>query len=196
MNAADTPDIPESRGEPDRIGAERRITLLREEIHQHNHRYYILDDPLISDAEYDILFRELQQLEEEWPDLRTPDSPTMRVGAPPAPEFESHRHALPMLSLANAFNFEEMQEWQGRIRRHLDLAGEETGEKVEDTDPSLAGITFLAEPKFDGAAIELIYENGILTVGITRGDGETGENVTDNVRTIRNVPLRLNTTVP
>ncbi len=192
MNAADTPDIPDSGDGFDSVGAERRITVLREEIHQHNHRYYILDDPLISDAEYDILFRELQQLEEEWPDLRAPDSPTMRVGAPPAPEFESHRHEFPMLSLANAFTFEEMQEWQGRVYRQLNLVGE----SVEENDPSLEDVTYMAEPKFDGAAIELIYENGILTAGVTRGDGETGENVTANVRTIRNVPLRLSTAVP
>lgn len=187
MNAADTPGSSDTDGGLDHAGAQWRIAELREEIHQHNHRYYILDDPLISDADYDLLFRELQQLEEEWPDLRAPDSPTMRVGAPPAPEFESYRHALPMLSLANAFNFEEMKEWQGRIHRQLGL----TEEGVEKTDPSLESITFMAEPKFDGAAIELVYEDGILVAGVTRGDGETGENVTANVRTIRNVPLRL-----
>ncbi len=187
MNAADTPGSPDTDGGYDLAGAQLRIAELREELHQHNHRYYILDDPLISDADYDILFRELQQLEEEWPDLGAPDSPTMRVGAPPAPEFESYRHALPMLSLANAFNFEEMKEWQGRIHRQLGL----TEEGVEKTDPSLESITYMAEPKFDGAAIELVYEDGILVAGVTRGDGETGERVTANVRTIRNVPLRL-----
>ncbi len=171
--------------------ARRRVAELHEELHHHNHRYYILDDPLISDAEYDLLFRELQGLEEEWPELLTPDSPTVRVGAPPAPEFDSHRHTLPMLSLANAFDFDELREWQGRVYRQLDLAGADFGEGADETDPILEAVTFLAEPKFDGAAIELVYENGILTAGVTRGDGETGENVTDNVRTIRNVPLRL-----
>src|SRR5437870_4949488 len=148
---------------------------LRREIERHNHRYYVLDDPDISDAEYDALFRRLQALEEAHPELRTPDSPTQRVGAAPATEFATVRHRQPMLSLQNAATAEEMAAFDERVRKFLGR------ERIE----------YVAEPKIDGVAVELVYEKGVLTVGSTRGDGTVGENVTPNIRTIRSVPLRL-----
>src|SRR5213593_2978337 len=148
---------------------------LRREIERHNHRYYVLDDPEISDAEYDALFRRLQALEEAHPELRTPDSPTQRVGAAPATEFATVRHRQPMLSLQNAATPEEMAAFDERVRKFLGR------ERIE----------YVAEPKIDGVAVELVYEKGVLTVGSTRGDGTVGENVTPNIRTIRSVPLRL-----
>ncbi len=175
------------RGGRGRRQASERIDLLREQIRNHNYRYYVLDEPEILDSEYDLLFRELQELEEAWPDLVTADSPTQRVGGEPAEEFASYRHALPMLSLANAFDLGEVREWQGRLYRTLEL----TRPEEDETDPSLDRLDYVTEPKFDGAAIELVYEGGVLRIGATRGDGETGEDITTNVRTIRNVPLRL-----
>src|SRR6058998_1192513 len=148
---------------------------LRHEIERHNHRYYVLDDPEVSDAEYDALFRRLQALEEAHPELRTPDSPTQRVGAAPATEFATVRHRQPMLSLQNAATAEEMAAFDERVRKFLGR------ERIE----------YVAEPKIDGLAVELVYEKGVLTVGSTRGDGTVGENVTPNIRTIRSVPLRL-----
>lgn len=179
MNAAR--DHSDARGLTRRQAA-RRIASLRARIRHHNYRYYVLDDPEISDAEYDRLLRELEALEGRWPDLVTPDSPTQRVGAEPAGEFETYRHALPMLSLANAFDLEEVKEWLGRVVRGLGLESDRAGREEVD---------LAAEPKFDGAAVELVYRDGVLERGATRGDGETGEDVTANVRTIRNVPLRL-----
>src|SRR5881296_2626515 len=151
------------------------VAHLRREIERHNHRYYVLDDPEISDAEYDALFRRLQALEEAHPELRTPDSPTQRVGAAPATEFATVRHRQPMLSLQNAATPEEMAAFDERARKFLGR------ERIE----------YVAEPKIDGVAVELVYEKGVLTVGSTRGDGTVGENVTPNIRTIRSVPLRL-----
>src|SRR6266699_1146309 len=151
------------------------VAHLRRELERHNHRYYVLDDPEISDAEYDALFRRLQALEEAHPELRTPDSPTQRVGAAPATEFATVRHRQPMLSLQNAATPEEMAAFDERVRKFL---GRER-------------IQYVAEPKIDGVAVELVYEKGVLTVGSTRGDGAVGENVTPNIRTIRSVPLRL-----
>src|SRR5437867_5457867 len=151
------------------------VAHLRREIERHNHRYYVLDDPEISDAEYDALFRRLQALEEAHPELRTPDSPTQRVGAAPATEFATVRHRQPMLSLQNVTTPEEMAAFDERVRKFL---GRER-------------IQYVAEPKIDGVAVELVYEKGVLTVGSTRGDGTVGENVTPNIRTIRSVPLRL-----
>src|SRR5881296_1557737 len=151
------------------------VAHLRREIERHNHRYYVLDDPEISDAEYDALFRRLQALEEAHPELRTPDSPTQRVGAAPATEFATVRHRQPMLSLQNAATAEEMAAFDERVRKFLGR------ERIE----------YVAEPKIDGVAVELVYEKGVLTVGSTRGDGTVGENVTPNIRTIRSVPLRL-----
>jgi len=169
--------------ETDRTRAQAEIEGLREQIRHHNHRYYVLDDPLVSDAEYDRIFRRLQELETTWPDLVEPDSPTQRVGSAPSEQFETYRHALPMLSLGNAMDAGELREWYGRTLRGLGM------------DPPAEGapgpIELVAEPKFDGAAIELVYEEGALKVGATRGDGVVGEDVTPNVRTIRNVPLRL-----
>ncbi|HYR97017.1 MAG TPA: NAD-dependent DNA ligase LigA [Candidatus Binatus sp.] len=155
--------------------AAREAERLRREIEQHNYRYYVVDDPLVSDAEYDALFRRLQQLEQEHPELRTPDSPTQRVGAAPLDEFEAARHRQPMLSLQNVTTREEMEEFDRRIRKFLNL------ERIE----------YVGEPKIDGVAVELAYEGGLLRVGATRGDGMVGENVTPNIRTIRNLPLRL-----
>ncbi len=149
---------------------------LREALHYHNYRYYVLDDPEIPDAEYDRMMRHLLELEAQYPELVTPDSPTQRVGAPPLEAFETVRHDLPMLSLANGFDEGEIREFDRRIRRML------------QTD---AAIEYVGEPKMDGLAIEIRYENGLLTLGATRGDGTTGENVTANIRTIGAIPLKL-----
>src|SRR5689334_5538645 len=153
---------------------------LRREIEHHNYRYHVLDDPLVSDAEYDALFRRLQQLEEEHPELRTPDSPTQRVGAAPLDEFATVRHRHPMLSLQNVTTREELEEFDRRIRKFLNVDRIEYG----------------GEPKVDGVAVELVYRDGALGVGSPRGDGTLGENVTPNVRTIRSVPLRLRGEAP
>ena len=153
-----------------------RLDELRRQLHYHNHRYYVLDDPEISDAQYDRLLRELEGLESRHPDLITPDSPTQRVGARPLEKFETLPHTVPMLSLENAFNREEVREFDERIKRFL--------KRTED-------LTYTVEPKMDGLAIELIYEEGLLIRSATRGDGYVGEDVTQNVRTIPAVPLRL-----
>ncbi|WP_432697768.1 NAD-dependent DNA ligase LigA [Marinobacterium sp. YM272] len=158
--------------------APERIKALREQIDNHNYRYYVLDEPSIPDAEYDRIFRELKQLEEENPELVTPDSPTQRVGAKPEGGFAEVQHELPMLSLDNAFSEEELR---GFVRR--------IGDRVKGLDT--AALAFACEPKLDGLAISLVYENGVLVRGATRGDGYTGEDITLNVRTIANVPLKL-----
>lgn len=158
------------------MSAAERARALREEIEKHNRQYYVLDAPSIPDAEYDRLFRELQQLESEYPELAAADSPTQRVGAAPLPEFRSVAHRTPMLSLGNAFSDAEIEAFDRRVREGLEAGGE---------------IDYSAEPKFDGLAIGLVYENGILTVGATRGDGSTGEEVTPNLRTVASIPLRL-----
>lgn len=152
-----------------------RVEKLRREIERHNHQYYVLDRPLIPDAEYDALFRELQQLEAEHPELVVPDSPTRRVGAPPAEAFAEAVHRVPMLSLNNAFDEEEVTGFDRRVREAL---------AAEDVE-------YAAEPKFDGLAVNLTYERGAFAHGATRGDGYTGENVTANLRTVRAIPLRL-----
>ena len=156
--------------------AQKRIDKLRPEIHFHNYRYYALDAPVISDAEYDRLLRELETLEKEFPDLISPDSPTQRVGAAPLEKFEEVRHSLPMLSLANAFEEEEVREFDARVKRFL-----KTEQDVE----------YCAELKMDGVAVELVYEEGLFTIGSTRGDGFVGENITQNLKTIRAIPLKL-----
>jgi len=156
--------------------AQERAARLRGEIEYHNYRYYVLDDPEVSDAAYDALMREMEGLEEEYPELRSPNSPTQRVGAPPLEEFGQVTHTIPMLSLANAMDQAAVIEFDQRIKRFL------------KTD---AEIAYVAEPKLDGVAVELIYEGGEFTVGSTRGDGFTGEDVTQNVRTIKAVPLTL-----
>jgi len=152
------------------------IEALRREIEYHNHRYYVLDDPTASDAEYDRLMRELVDIENAHPELRTLDSPTQKTGAAPLGQFDAVERAIPMLSLENAMNESEVVEWQERLVRAVGKEG---------------GSGYVCEPKMDGVAVELIYENGVLTQGSTRGDGSTGEDITANVRTIRPVPLRL-----
>jgi len=152
----------------------QEIAKLREELRYHNYRYYVLDAPVVSDAEYDRMFRRLEELEAEFPDLVTPDSPTQRVGAPPREELGTVQHRAPMLSLQSVYDEEE-------FRHFVDTVIAEAGEEV----------AFVGEPKYDGLAVSLVYENGLLTVAATRGDGVTGEDITDNVRTIRTVPLKL-----
>jgi len=154
----------------------RRAEDLRRQIHYHNYRYYVLDRPEIPDEEYDRLFRELVELEERYPELRSPDSPTQRVGAPPLEAFEPAPHAVPMLSLENATDEAELREFDARVRRFL------------GTDEP---VVYSCEPKFDGLAVELTYRDGVLVRGATRGDGTVGEDVTVNLRTVRTVPLGL-----
>ena len=161
------------------VPADRAATL-RTELERHNHRYYVLDDPEVSDFEYDALLNELRDLEAEHPELLTPDSPTQRVGAQPLDKFEQVPHLQPMLSLANARNEEEMKAWLVRSERYLQRQGVELGE-----------IRFVTEPKVDGLAISLVYEGGVLVRGATRGNGEVGEQVTENLRTIGAIPLRV-----
>lgn len=156
--------------------AERRILELREQLGHHNYLYYVLDAPEIPDSDYDQLMRELQALESEFPDLVTPDSPTQRVGAAPLKAFGEVRHAVPMLSLEDVFNEGELRAFDARVRERLEPTGE---------------VKYAAEPKLDGLAISLIYQDGRLIRGVTRGDGTTGENVTANVRTVASIPLRL-----
>ncbi len=158
---------------------EQRIAQLRDEINYHAYRYYTLDDPIISDAEYDRLMNELRALEEAHPELITPDSPTQRVGAPPLDQFEKVIHPVPMTSLGNAFNDDDMRAWLTRIGRLLP-------EGVTTSD-----LTFVVEPKFDGLAVALTYENGVLVRGATRGNGIEGEDVTANLRTVKSIPLRI-----
>ncbi|WP_019570768.1 NAD-dependent DNA ligase LigA [Thioalkalivibrio sp. ALE11] len=161
-----------------------RLEALRRQIEHHNRRYYVHDDPEISDTEYDELLRELEALEAAHPEWITPDSPTQRVGAQPAEGFEPVRHRLPMLSLANGFEPGEIHDFDRRVRERL---ARDTG------DPARAeqAVTYMAEPKLDGLAISLLFEDGVLVRAATRGDGETGEDVTANMRTVRPVPLRL-----
>ena len=154
---------------------QREVEQLRSEIQEHNRRYHVLDDPIITDAEYDALFRRLQALEEAHPALRTPDSPTQRVGASPLAKFAAVRHGQQMLSLNNVTTAEELAEFDARIRKFLNAAR----------------IDYVGEPKVDGVAVELVYRDGVLAVASTRGDGMVGEDITQNVRTIRSVPLRL-----
>ncbi len=164
---------------PERRRASRdaaaRLEDLRERIRHHAYRYHVLDDPEISDEAYDALMQELRDLEAVHPELVTPDSPTQRVGAPPSAAFRTVVHPQPMLSLANAFDEDELRAWHRRV---------ETG---------LAGqaVSFVCELKMDGAAVSLVYEHGVLRQGATRGDGVRGEDVTANLRTIESLPLRL-----
>jgi len=153
----------------------KRAAELRRTLEEHNHRYYVLDDPSIPDAEYDRLFRELQELERQHPELRTADSPTQRVGGEPLREFAPVRHRQPMQSLNNCFSEEELGEFDRRVREGL----------------GLEAVDYVAEPKLDGLAVSLTYENGLFVQGATRGDGETGEDITANLRTIRSLPLAL-----
>ncbi|MFQ5649650.1 MAG: NAD-dependent DNA ligase LigA [bacterium] len=156
--------------------AKKRIATLRTTLNHHNYRYYVLDDPEISDKEYDHLFRQLEDLEADFPEFVTPDSPTQRVGAPPLDAFATVSHAVPMLSLDNAFGLAEVRGFDERVKRLLDTPHE---------------IEYVVEPKIDGVAVELVYENGLFIQGSTRGDGFVGEDITLNLRTVKAIPMRL-----
>lgn len=166
--------------------AAERIAQLRSELDDHNYRYYVLDEPSVPDAEYDRLFRELKALETEHPELVTPESPTQRVGGAAASAFGEVRHEVPMLSLGNAFEEQDLNDFDRRVREGL-------ADQLPASDLFGGGaeVEYSCEPKLDGLAVSLLYENGVLTRGATRGDGTTGEDISVNVRTIRNVPLRL-----
>ena len=153
-----------------------RVKTLRQALHRHNTLYHVQDNPEISDAEYDLMMQELMALEKAHPDLQSQDSPTVRVGAPPLAEFETASHSLPMLSLDNAFAVQDIIDFDSRVKKVL---------QIRDA------ILYTAEPKLDGVAVELVYEEGKLVLASTRGDGMTGEVITANVRTIRSVPLQL-----
>jgi DNA ligase (NAD+) len=160
----------------ERQDAERQIEQLRQQLQYHNYRYHVLDDPRITDAEYDQLMRRLQELEAAFPELIRPDSPTQRVGATPLEAFGTVLHSLPMLSLDNAFSAEEVRDFDARIRRQLGQSDR---------------IDYVAEPKIDGLAVELVYVDGLFVQGSTRGNGVRGEDITQNLRTIKTIPLRL-----
>lgn len=162
-------------GEGGKEAIKRSIEDLRQKIHYHNYRYYVLNEPEISDAEYDRLFHELEELERAHPDLVTPDSPTQRIGAEPLEEFGTYEHHIPMLSLNSVTTEEEVRDFDDRVRRLL----------------GRAEIEYVVELKIDGLAMELVYEHGSFVVGSTRGDGYTGENITQNLRTIKTIPLRI-----
>ncbi|HWM42938.1 MAG TPA: NAD-dependent DNA ligase LigA [Burkholderiales bacterium] len=157
------------------MSLEKKVKTLRQEIERHNRLYYVEDAPEATDAEYDALFRELQELEAGHPELRTPDSPTQRVGAAPLAEFGEVRHRTPMLSIGNAFDEEEVRAFDRRVRENLGV------ERIE----------YAVEPKFDGLAVSLTYRGGVFVQGATRGDGTTGEDVTANLRTVRSIPLKI-----
>ncbi len=164
----------------------QRVQELRQLLMNASYAYYVLDNPVMEDAVYDQLYRELSDLETQYPELVTPESPTQRVGEKPASQFSSVRHNIPLYSLENAFNMEEFAKWQERWQRYA---------------PSLikgqhGGFEYVCELKIDGSALALTYENGVLVRGVTRGDGIAGEEITQNVRTIRSIPLRLNTETP
>jgi len=156
--------------------ARARLTELQDLLNHHNHQYHVLDDPQIADQEYDQLFKELLDLEEAYPALAMPDSPSQRIGGTPLPQFNPAPHRLPMLSLENGFQDSDLDKFQERLQRFLN---------------SLAPITYMAEPKLDGLAVEIIYQQGVMVLGATRGDGKTGEDITANLRTIPSIPLRL-----
>jgi DNA ligase (NAD+) len=162
----------------DTEAATQRINWLSQELERHNRLYYEKDMPEITDAEYDALFKELQQLEQDFPDLALPDSPTKRVGGRPLAKFSQVRHSTPMLSLENGFNEQDIRDFDDRVKRYLGLNAD-------------AQIDYTCEPKMDGVAVELVYQDGLLTIGSTRGDGLVGEEVTENLKTIKDIPLRL-----
>ncbi|MFA5594438.1 MAG: NAD-dependent DNA ligase LigA, partial [Trueperaceae bacterium] len=159
-----------------------QINQLREQLHHHNYRYHVLDAPEVSDAEYDDLMHQLRALEEANPELVTPDSPSQRVGGVPLEGFETARHLAPMLSLDSSPREEDLRAFDQRLRR-----------AVAVVDPE-AKVSYSLEPKIDGLSVELVYEDGLLVRAVTRGNGEEGEVITANVRTIRAVPLRLRNT--
>ena len=156
---------------------EKEIEKLREEIRRHEYLYYVLNQPEISDFEFDKLMRRLSDLEEQHPDLTTADSPTQRVGGQPAEEFAKVRHSVAMLSLDNTYSVDELADFDRRVR---ELSGR-------------PAVEYIAELKLDGLSMALTYESGVLAHGVTRGDGQVGEEVTGNVKTIRSVPLRIDT---
>lgn len=156
--------------------ARAKLPELRQALHENSYRYYVLDDPTVSDAEYDRLMQTLLKVETKYPELLTPDSPSMRVGARPLSAFDTVTHTIPMLSLDNSFSEDDLRAF---------------GERVQKGLPPGAEVKYTAEPKLDGLAVELVYENGVLTTASTRGDGVTGELITENVRTIGSVPLKL-----
>ncbi|MBW4650253.1 MAG: NAD-dependent DNA ligase LigA [Kastovskya adunca ATA6-11-RM4] len=160
---------------------QQRLQELRQLLQKASYAYYVLDNPMMEDAVYDQLYRELQDKEAQYPELVTPDSPTQRVGEKPASQFISVGHNIPLYSLENAFNIEEFTKWQERWRRYA---------------PEVDSFEYVSELKIDGSAIALTYENGVLVRGVTRGDGVRGEDITQNVKTIRSIPLRLNTDTP
>jgi len=164
-------------GEEEKEAVKQYIADLKKKIHYHDYRYYVLNEPEISDAEYDRLFKELEELESEYPELVTPDSPTQRVGAKPLDEFGTYEHSIPLLSLNSVSDEREIRDFDERVRKFLGGIEEE--------------IEYVVEPKIDGLAMELVYEKGVLTVGSTRGDGKTGEEITQNLRTIKTIPLRI-----
>src|SRR5215469_8627031 len=153
----------------------KQMEKLREELRHHEYLYYVLDEPEISDIKFDKMMAELKQLETEHPELVTPDSPTQRVGGAPRKGFETRRHSPPMMSLDNTYSTEDLEDFDRRVR---DLVGRDR-------------VDYVAENKFDGLSMSLVYEDGVLARGVTRGDGTTGEDVTTNVRTIRSIPLRV-----
>ncbi|MGC9320505.1 MAG: DNA ligase LigA-related protein, partial [Armatimonadota bacterium] len=162
----------------DREEARERIEELTGELNYHNYRYYVLDDPEISDEQYDAMLAELERLEEQFPELQRPDSPTQRVGAEPSDEFETVEHTVPMLSLDKSFSEEELIEFDRRLKRHVGMDEDEE-------------IPYVCELKIDGLAVSLRYEDGVLVQGATRGDGARGEDITPNLKTVRSIPLRL-----
>ncbi|MFA7370073.1 MAG: hypothetical protein WC334_10545, partial [Kiritimatiellales bacterium] len=160
--------------------ARKETEKLRAEIERHNRLYYVEAAPEISDRDYDALLHRLETIEKQFPELATPDSPTRRVGGEPLKGFENVRHTVPMISLANTYNKEELVEFDGRVRKLL----------------GGTPYSYVLEPKIDGVAISLRYENGLLVRAVTRGDGTTGDDVTANIRTIKSIPLRLTNSPP
>src|SRR5512146_1279837 len=158
------------------MNTKTRYEELKQQIHFHNYRYHVLDAPVISDLEFDKLLKELRQIEADHPDWITPDSPTQRAGATPADRFVKVRHPAPILSLANAFGAEDARAWYDRVRR---------------IDERVATAKFVVEPKIDGVSVVLHYRNGVFVQGATRGDGEVGEDITANLRTVKTIPLRI-----
>src|SRR5437016_8038395 len=164
----------------ERAEAKKKAQELREKLGRHDYFYYVLAKPEIPDADYDRLYRELVDLEKKFPELQTSDSPTQRVGSELVGGFKTFKHAVPMLSLDNAFDENEVLEWDDRLQKLIGTMDH----------------NFVVEPKVDGVSLSLIYENGRLVRGVTRGDGETGEDITANVRTIRSIPLKLRAPFP
>jgi DNA ligase (NAD+) len=160
---------------------QQKVEQLRQQLQKASYAYYVLDNPIMEDTVYDRLYRELEELENQYPDLISPDSPTQRVGDKLASQFTSIKHNIPLYSLENAFNLEELAKWQERAARQLGEFNKE-----------ISNVEYICELKIDGSALALTYENGVLVRGVTRGNGTTGEDITHNVRTIRSIPLKLN----